>query len=148
MPVWDGAAPRIVRMELRHRALQVLCLTDIEEKVTQTLAMQAQVALLTIAEEPPAPPADTQALPGHPERPALRSHTEMARRSPATPEGRAVLLHAIAHIEFNAINIDFNESLPSPVLALTRCLHQSTNWATINNRLEAAGTSSFDLLPK
>ena len=105
MPVWDGAAPRIVRMELRHRALQVLCLSDIEEKVTQTLAMQAQAALHTIAEKPPAPPTNTQALPGHPERPELRSHTEMARRSPATPEGRAVLLHAIAHIEFNAINL-------------------------------------------
>jgi uncharacterized ferritin-like protein (DUF455 family) len=26
-------------------------------------------------------------------------------RSPATPEGRAALLHAIAHIEFNAINL-------------------------------------------
>lgn len=35
----------------------------------------------------------------------LGSHTEVARRSPATPEGRAVLLHAIAHIEFNAINL-------------------------------------------
>jgi uncharacterized ferritin-like protein (DUF455 family) len=27
------------------------------------------------------------------------------RRSPFTPEGRAALLHAIAHIEFNAINL-------------------------------------------
>lgn len=35
----------------------------------------------------------------------LLRHTEVARRSPATPEGRAVLLHAIAHIEFNAINL-------------------------------------------
>lgn len=35
----------------------------------------------------------------------LLRHTEMARRSPATPEGRAVLVHAIAHIEFNAINL-------------------------------------------
>lgn len=51
-----------------------------------------------------APPAAT-ALPGHPERPELRRHTEMARRSPATPQGRAVLIHAIAHIEFNAINL-------------------------------------------
>jgi uncharacterized ferritin-like protein (DUF455 family) len=92
-------------MELRHRALQVLCLSDIEEKVTQTLAMQSQAAHLSIADMAPAPPQGAQSLPGHPERPALRSHTEVARRSPATPEGRAVLLHAIAHIEFNAINL-------------------------------------------
>jgi uncharacterized ferritin-like protein (DUF455 family) len=92
-------------MELRHRALQVLCLSDIEEKVTQTLAMQSQVAHFSIADMAPAPPQGAQSLPGHPERPALRSHTEVARRSPATPEGRTVLLHAIAHIEFNAINL-------------------------------------------
>ena len=35
----------------------------------------------------------------------LLRHTDVARRSPATPEGRAVLIHAIAHIEFNAINL-------------------------------------------
>ena len=29
----------------------------------------------------------------------------MARRSPATLEGRAILVHAIAHIEFNAMNL-------------------------------------------
>ena len=32
-------------------------------------------------------------------------HTDVARRSPATPQGRAILIHAIAHIEFNAINL-------------------------------------------
>ncbi len=51
------------------------------------------------------PPADPDALPGRPARPELRDHTAVARRSPATPLGRATLLHAIAHIEFNAINL-------------------------------------------
>ena len=50
-------------------------------------------------------PAPGATLPGHPERPELRVHTEMARRSPATAHGRAVLIHAIAHIEYNAINL-------------------------------------------
>ncbi|MBA4113675.1 MAG: DUF455 domain-containing protein [Verminephrobacter sp.] len=104
-------------MELRHRALQVLCLSDPEQKVAQTLDLHAQSAHLSIADK--APPADLQALPGHPERPELRSHTEMARRSPATPEGRAVLLHAIAHIEFNAINLALDaiwrfDGMPGP----------------------------------
>lgn len=61
--------------------------------------------MFSIAEHAPALPTCTAALPGHPERPTLGSHNEVARRSPATPEGRAVLLHAIAHIEFNAINL-------------------------------------------
>ncbi len=92
-------------MELRQRALQVLCLSDPEQKATAALDLYTNIATFSIASRAPQGPADTGALPGHPERPALLRHTEMARRSPATPEGRAVLIHAIAHIEFNAINL-------------------------------------------
>jgi len=92
-------------MELRHRALQVLCLADPEQKSSSALELHAQAATLSIAEEAPTPPLDAQALPGRPERPQLLRHTEVARRSPATHAGRAVLIHAIAHIEFNAINL-------------------------------------------
>lgn len=43
--------------------------------------------------------------PGRPERPVLVSPREVEHRSTHTPEGRAALIHAIAHIEFNAINL-------------------------------------------
>ena len=92
-------------MELRHSALQVLCLADPESKAAAALDLHAKAATLSIAEEPLAPPAGADALPGRPERPVLLRHTDVARRSPATAEGRAVLVHAIAHIEFNAINL-------------------------------------------
>src|SRR6202008_1551580 len=39
------------------------------------------------------------------ERPALVAHQQLARRSVRTVDGRAALLHALAHIEFNAINL-------------------------------------------
>ena len=97
--------PTIVGMELRQRALQVLLLPDPEQKSAQTVALYTQSAALSIAEHAPAAPFDAAALPGRPERPALLRHNEVARRSPATHAGRAVLLHAIAHIEFNAINL-------------------------------------------
>lgn len=90
-------------MELRQRALEVLCLTDAEEKSAAALALHAQEASISIAIDAIFKP--TRALPGHPARPQLLQHTQLARRSPATPEGRAVLIHAIAHIEFNAINL-------------------------------------------
>ncbi|WP_312305370.1 ferritin-like domain-containing protein [Pulveribacter sp.] len=90
-------------MELRQRALEVLCLTDAEEKSAAALALHAQAASVPIAIDATFTP--TRALPGHPARPQLLQHTQLARRSPATPEGRAVLIHAIAHIEFNAINL-------------------------------------------
>jgi uncharacterized ferritin-like protein (DUF455 family) len=47
-------------------------------------------------------PAD---LPGRPVRPVLVRADAVPTRSPFTPQGRAALLHAIAHIEFNAINL-------------------------------------------
>lgn len=91
-------------MELRHHALEALCLADPERKARQTLHMHALADFSIDSAAVLAPPPGA-ALPGHPERPELRPHTEMARRSPATPLGRAVLIHAIAHIEFNAINL-------------------------------------------
>lgn len=45
------------------------------------------------------------ALPGRPARPALVPAKDVPTRSPFTLEGRAALLHAICHIEFNAINL-------------------------------------------
>jgi uncharacterized ferritin-like protein (DUF455 family) len=45
------------------------------------------------------------ALPGRPATPRLVAPKEVPSRSAHTPAGRAALLHAIAHIEFNAINL-------------------------------------------
>lgn len=44
-------------------------------------------------------------LPGYPDRLRLVDPREVPRRSLGTVEGRACFLHAIAHIEFNAINL-------------------------------------------
>lgn len=43
--------------------------------------------------------------PGRPPRPQLVEPRRLARRRLGSPEGRATLLHALAHIEFNAINL-------------------------------------------
>jgi uncharacterized ferritin-like protein (DUF455 family) len=52
-----------------------------------------------------APPFQDYALPGRPEVPVLVAPRDLPRRSIATARGRAALLHSIAHIEFNAINL-------------------------------------------
>lgn len=44
-------------------------------------------------------------IPGRPEKPELVSPLQVEKRSMRTPEGRAALIHALAHIEFNAINL-------------------------------------------
>lgn len=49
--------------------------------------------------------ADWPDRPGRPERPLLVTSRQLAKRSTATPEGRIALLHALAHIELNAIDL-------------------------------------------
>ena len=44
-------------------------------------------------------------IPGRPTRPALVPPLEVKRRAMNTVAGRAALIHALAHIEFNAINL-------------------------------------------
>ena len=43
--------------------------------------------------------------PGRPARPRLVAPRDLPRRRLGSPQGRATLLHALAHIEFNAINL-------------------------------------------
>jgi uncharacterized ferritin-like protein (DUF455 family) len=43
--------------------------------------------------------------PGRPERPQLVAPRDLPQRGLGTQEGRVALLHAVAHIEFNAINL-------------------------------------------
>lgn len=45
------------------------------------------------------------AAPGRPERPHLIAPRKLAQRGFGSVEGRAAFVHAIAHIEFNAINL-------------------------------------------
>jgi len=47
----------------------------------------------------------TAELPGRPPLPQLVAPAQVKQRSMGTQEGRAALLHALAHIEFNAINL-------------------------------------------
>jgi uncharacterized ferritin-like protein (DUF455 family) len=87
-------------MELRQWALDALCTPDPGEKAGVVAAVRAASATLSIASE--APP-NTAPVPGRPARPQLIHPAQVPRRSPFKPQGLAAPLHAIAHIEFNAI---------------------------------------------
>jgi uncharacterized ferritin-like protein (DUF455 family) len=94
----------ILGMKLRHRALEVLCVNDAARKAIATRELFTEAADATLLDidvvliEP-------ATLPGRPSRPRLVPAAQVPRRSPFTIDGRAALLHAIAHIEFNAINL-------------------------------------------
>ena len=92
-------------MELRQRALEVLAIADPDAKCAAAAAGWAAIAAGAFALEPGAELAPAAPLPGRPPRPRLVPPQEVPRRSPFSAEGRAALLHAVAHIEFNAINL-------------------------------------------
>jgi uncharacterized ferritin-like protein (DUF455 family) len=89
-------------MELRHGALAAFTLADPAAKVAAVQTLWAQRSALAID---PARLWDAPSQPGRPTRPLLVLPKEVPRRSPYTPEGHASLMHSIAHIEFNAINL-------------------------------------------
>lgn len=92
-------------MDLRKQALNALLEQDAHQKAALALALYDQRT--TIAVEPQAQliAPENSVLPGMPATLRLGLHSNVAKRSPATLEGRAILLHAIVHIEFNAINL-------------------------------------------
>ena len=87
-------------MELRQRALELLRLADPGEKAIATRALFDRMQSLPLHSEDEL--AEPSGLPGRPPLPRLVAHVSLARRSPFTPEGRAALLHAVVHINFNA----------------------------------------------
>lgn len=105
---------------LRARALTALLLADPAAKVaavadladTPAVAAGDSVSALVLAM--PAGPAPfgsmredqiLAAIPGRPARPQLVHPQHVKQRAMGTPEGRAALIHSLAHIEFNAINL-------------------------------------------
>ncbi len=90
-------------MNVRQAALAALCECDptTKARLARELRPASEEIDVDTAEVITAPAT----LPGCPERPRLRPAREVPARSPFTPDGRAALLHAIAHIEFNAINL-------------------------------------------
>ncbi len=89
--------------ELRQLALDALLQPDPQQKVLLAHVLHGQAATLSIADKLAI--AAPLGLPGCPPRPELRSHLDVPKRSPYTPAGLAALLHAVTHIEFNAINL-------------------------------------------
>jgi uncharacterized ferritin-like protein (DUF455 family) len=95
--------------------------------------------------------AEPPALPGRPQRPQLVPPQRVAARSVATRAGRAALLHALAHIEFNAINLALDAiwrfgGLPEPFYLDWRRVAQeeALHFELLAERLRAYGCEYGD----
>lgn len=92
-----SAAPDSLRLE----CLRLLQIDAPQDKAARVRAMEAARCTLDPAEiflEPPS-------LPGRPQRPLLVQPAQLKTRAVGTLEGRAGLIHALTHIEANAINL-------------------------------------------
>jgi uncharacterized ferritin-like protein (DUF455 family) len=87
-------------LSLRQAALAPWSEIDPVAKAHATLALDLAL---------PVRPEDTLTAPssgpGRGARPELVQHTALKSKSLATPEGRAILVHSITHIELNAIDL-------------------------------------------
>lgn len=94
---------------LAEMALDVLQTADGREKTAlshkyaaQWRAARADGSLPEIGTAPP------PTHPARPERPELLSPRDVPRRRPGTGPGRIALLHAVAHIELNAVDLHWD----------------------------------------
>ena len=76
-----------------------------DDKPTLTHAMAEAFARGELAIDADAPPPEPIRMPGRPERPLLVHPRDLPRRGFGSKEGRAAFIHAVAHIEFNAIDL-------------------------------------------
>jgi uncharacterized ferritin-like protein (DUF455 family) len=97
--------PQVAATELRQAALHWLeeCEPRTKAEGVRTLRQQWLENRIVLDGERMLAPACP--LPGRPARPELVPPARLSRRGLATLEGRAAMLHAFAHIEFNAINL-------------------------------------------
>ena len=91
--------------ELRRGALACLLERDPAAKVGGVAALRSRWLQGALLIAPDALLEASAGIPGRPALPELVPPLAVQRRSMRTVEGRAALLHALAHIEFNAINL-------------------------------------------
>lgn len=84
-----------------------ICLdaSDVDAKVALTQQYAETFARGDLAIPSDAPPPEPIRMPGRPTKPALVHPRELPRRGLGSVQGRAAFIHAIAHIELNAIDL-------------------------------------------
>ena len=86
---------------LRSEALRLLLIESTQAKAAQVRALDATQCAFDLDESL----AEPAGLPGRPPRPLLVQPAQLKTRAVGTLEGRAGLIHALTHIEANAINL-------------------------------------------
>ena len=139
-------------LELREAALAILASADAQDKVSRLLKLfdeyQNQHITLDVAQK-----IDAQdlALPGRPLKPELVLPKLVPKRRMDTTEGRAGLLHSLAHIEFNAMNLALDAIWRFPNMPkeyyedwLKVAKEEAYHFSLVNEHLRSSGFSYGD----
>ncbi|MEM7743011.1 MAG: ferritin-like domain-containing protein [Pseudomonadota bacterium] len=141
---------------LAAAAAHVLNTADPHEKTRLSRAVAAEwQAARAMGQTPAIGHADPPDYPARPERPELKDPREMPRRRPGSEKGRIALLHAIAHIELNAVDLHWDivarfAHVPMPTGFYDDWANaadeESKHFGLLSDRLQAMG-SFYGALP-
>ena len=135
---------------LFEAAARCLMACEVEEKLylSQQTAQAWRDDLLSLdCKNGPEPIGE----PGHPAKPVLVTPDQVPRRGLGTQEGLAALVHAMAHIEFNAINLAWDavyrfRDLPESYYSdwITVANEEADHFQLLRTRLHELGTDYGD----
>jgi len=145
-----------VKKALAEMAVEILNTADADEKVALSRQYAAQWAAARSAGDVPeigtcSPPDE----PARPDRPELLAPRDVPRRRPGSLAGRTAILHAVAHIELNAVDLHWDiiarfSDIPMPAGFyddwVSAANDEAKHFGLLNSRLKAHG-SFYGALP-
>jgi uncharacterized ferritin-like protein (DUF455 family) len=142
-------------VELRQSALNWLITNDPERKVIGIANLSKSFTNKQVSVNSQAVMSEEDIvgkhIPGRPIKPELVSPLAVKKRSMRSDEGRAALIHALTHIEFNAINLALDaiwrfDQMPEQYYAdwLTVANEEAYHFTLLNKHLNTLGYTYGD----
>ena len=134
------------------RSHQALCENDVERKIALTFALAEDWAQDRLQVDiAAAGPVEKIHVPGRPLRPELVAPKALKKRKLTTVLGQQAMVHAIAHIEFNAINLALDavyrfRDMPKAYLAdwIQVAKEEAYHFSLVRQRLQGLGAEYGD----
>ncbi|MBD8879609.1 ferritin-like domain-containing protein [Rhodanobacter sp. 7MK24] len=137
--------------DLHQAAKRCLDASDPAEKLRLTHETWQALQIGDLRPGDPASAAAPIGAPGRPAKPQLVSARQVPQRGLGSAEGRAALVHAVAHIEFNAINLAWDavyrfRGMPDAYYRdWASCAHdEARHFALLSTRLAELGHAYGD----
>jgi uncharacterized ferritin-like protein (DUF455 family) len=139
-------------LELRETSLAILANTDVQSKVSRLANLFDEYQAGRIVVNPSTSlESQNNCLPGRPTKPELVAPKFVPKRKMDTVDGRAILWHSLAHIEFNAMNLALDAIWRFPNMPkayyedwLRVAKEESYHFSLINAHLQSFGFSYGD----